>query len=153
MENIILGCYPKSYSMSDFENYIKEECNIKDVDFEESMLTDDGFINFCADQENFDTDDFLEDLQVELNKTKIKHGFLEIHNGGWRQQHGMTPMFGIDASSVLNKLLGGMDSSIEMYKSGHKLGFMRYSHDEPMGADITLHSGRDFDRAEQEVFA
>jgi hypothetical protein len=149
----ILATYPNNYSMDDYREYMKEECNFEGVKFKESMVTDDGFYSYCETQQEFDADSFSEELACELNKTKIKQGFLEIHNGGWRHQHGMTPLFDINTSSVLDKLLDSGEATIEMYKVGHKLGFMRYSHDEPMGADITLHSGRDFDRVENEVFA
>lgn len=149
----ILATYPNDYSMDDYREYVKEECDFEGVKFKESMINDDDFYNYCATQQDFDADYFREELAYALTKTKIKQGFLEIHNGGWQHQHGMTPMFDINASSVLDKLLGSGESTIEMYKQGHKLGFMRYSHDEPTGADITLHSGRHFEQVENEVFA
>jgi hypothetical protein len=152
MKKTILAAYPNDYSMDDYRENVKADCDFGDEIFDESMVTDDGFYSFCANQNDFDAECFLDELTSELKKTRIKEGFLEIHNGGWQQQHGMTPVFDIDAAAVVSKLLSVGDATIEMYKIGHKLGFMRYSHDEPAGARITLHSKKDSDRVHKEIF-
>ena len=153
MQNYVLARYPNNYSMEDYEQSVKEECLDEGVDFSQTMISDDGFYSFCDYYSESDYEDFTNVLHEELSKTRIKSGFLEIHNGGWRGQHGMTEMFDINYNNVMSKLMGSGESSIEMYKEGHKLSFIRTSHDEPTGASITLHSGRDFDRVTEEVFA
>lgn len=149
----ILATYPNDYSMDDYREYVQEVAADAGLMFNHSMLTDEGYIDFLERQQSFDYDDFCYELDTQLKKTKIKQGFLEINNGGWQRQHGMTPMFEVETYEVLSKLFDCGEATIKMYKEGHNLGFIRYSHDEPTGATITLHSGRDFEQVENEVFA
>jgi len=99
-------------------------------------------------------DCFRFELQSILEKTKIKNGFLEIMNGGWRSQHGMSPnCFTITSDNIISKIIGDMDASFEVQKEGHQLSFVRYSHDEPTGARIYLHSEKKFNQVKEEIFS
>lgn len=96
----------------------------------------------CHDNEDRDEcecwEDFQEEmLDVELKKTRIKNGFLEILNGSWRGLHGVTPIFEISAQSVIDKM-GDFEWTLYVQKTGHQLQFVRTSHDEPTGARILL---------------
>ena len=93
----------------------------------------------------------LDEMDIELKKTSIKNAFLEIKNGGWRKQRGITKNFPLNAKNVFNKLVCG-DSSFKMLKDGQKIIFIRYSHDEPTGATILLHSIKHRERIHKKIF-
>ena len=59
-------------------------------------------ITNCCD--DWEWENAHESLQLILDKTMIKKGFLEIKNGGWRSQHGFTKPFTINAKNVINSL-------------------------------------------------
>lgn len=151
--NNIIASYPANYTKDDFRDEMKWRCQYDEIEFSEDMITDEAFYDFCDNQDEFDYECFVDALHSEVLKTKIKKGFLEIKNGGWRQQHGMTDVFDVDASSILEKIrLSGGGQTIEFYKNGHTLGFTRYSHDEPTGASIELHSMKKYDSVRSAIF-
>lgn len=106
-------------------------------------------MNILTTSEN---EDFFETLQAELRRSRIKRGFLKITNGGWQKKTGMTEVFDINADNVSHKIFSDGDARVDMYRDGRKLGFLRYSHDEPCGADITLMSQSHFDKVYDEIF-
>jgi hypothetical protein len=148
----ILATYPTNRSNTDYVDFIKEVCEMSGESFKENMITDEGFQNWCDNEDVWDYDDFMMTIEEEIKKTKIKSGFLEILNGGWQNQHGFCQSFDIDAQSVVSKICGSNPNiTIKVLKEGHKLKFIRYSHDEPTGAQIILHSKKEFNRVESEV--
>ena len=104
--------------------------------------------NTCDDWE---WEDSLHTLDVELKKTHIKRGFLEVLNGGWRGLHGMTPIFDITARGVVSKM-GNFDWTLTVEKEGHHLVFTRSSHDEPTGARILLKPASKHEEVRSEIF-
>jgi len=99
-------------------------------------------------------EDFLDVVEQEVGRTRIKKGFLEVLNGGWRSQHGMTEVFDAEnARNLMNKISVNGEWSVEMWKDGHQLGFTRYSHDEPTGATILLKSQNKFKGVHEEIFS
>lgn len=150
----ILATYPTDYTNTDYIDFIKEECEMSGETFKDNMITEEGFSNWCEFENVWDYDDFIMIINDEIKKTKIKSGFLEILNGGWKNQHGMSHSFDIDAQSVVSKIYGSDPNiTIKVFKEGYKLKFIRYSHDEPTGAHITLHSNREFNRVEKDIFS
>jgi hypothetical protein len=141
--------FPTNYSFDDYREDIKDRDG---VDFNESDLSDDGFYDWCDLRSEGDFEWFAECLHDELKKTKIKKGFLSIENGGWQAKKGITIPFDISASSVISKLSGSDNVTIEVFKEGRKLKFTRFSHDEPTGARITLHSMADYKKMQNSVF-
>jgi hypothetical protein len=144
----------------DYENtndfYITEFEGDKE-EFIERYEDSDKFNEWVEDTEYMyredDWDNFKWELKEILDKTRIKEGFLEIKNGGWRGQRGMTPnCFEITPSNIISKIIGEMDASFEVRKEGHQLSFIRYSHDEPTGARILLHSEKKFNKIQKEIF-
>jgi len=95
---------------------------------------------------------FMKELNKVLTRTKIKEAFCEIKNGGWRGLHGITPTFKLTAQSLLNSISLDGEASLEFNKKGQQLSITRYSHDEPTGATILLHSKKHYDRIYNEVF-
>jgi hypothetical protein len=89
-------------------------------------------------------------LDEELKKTRIKYGFLEIHNGTWQKLHGTTPIFEISAQSVIDKM-GDFEWTLYVRKEGHQLSFTRTSHDE-MGATILLKPASKYEGVEAEIY-
>ena len=85
-----------------------------------------------------------ERLAEVLNKTRIKTGFLSSNNLGWRHQTGYTEPFELNVDNFINKV--GIDGqwNLSIIKEGHKLHIIRYSHDEPTGATILLHSTKHY---------
>jgi len=96
-------------------------------------------------------DYFYAELDQILKTSKIKKGFMEILDGGWRKQHGFTEAFTIDAESVIQKLSINGEFCVEVWKEGHQVGFTRYSHDEPTGAEILLKSEKHLDSVRKEI--
>lgn len=139
--------FPVDYSKEDYVEYLTE---INSSAGEEN--SDDGYHAWHAEQRDTDFDGFLCVLSDEIKKTKIKDGFLEIENGGWQNQHGMTLPFELSAQKVWEKVSGGNDVTVEIHKEGQKLRFKRFSHDEPTGADITLHNVKNYDKVKKSIW-
>jgi len=149
--NVLLQ-FPIDYTKKDYSEYLLEEGNEMAVLLDE--VSDDGYEFWVSGQQDLDHEWFMEEVQNLLDTTKIKNGFLEIENGGWQRQHGMTSPFDISASNVISKISGNMggDVTIHVFKEGHKLKFTRFSHDEPTGAGVTLHSMKDYDKVNNAVW-
>jgi hypothetical protein len=144
--------FPVQYTKEDYIEYVKDSCDFSGEKFDESEITDEGFYAWNSGQEEVDYEWFLEEVQNQLNKTKIKDGFLEIENGGWQRQHGMTLPFEITAETLWHKISSDNDVTVKVFKEGQKLKFMRYSHDEPTGACITLHSTKNYEKVKKVVW-
>jgi len=110
-----------------------------------------------GDYDNEDWNDFgheeiMSVLQAEIDKTHIKTAFLTIKNGGWKKQNGITPIFKLTAENLYNKICGSTDTSFKIMKEGHKLSFVRHTHDEPTGATISLHASKWYEREHKKIF-
>jgi hypothetical protein len=102
--------------------------------------------NDCDDWQWEDDLDYLGEI---LKKTRIKNGFLQGRNMGWRRMSGATDVFGVSANNIISKF-GDFSWRVVVNKEGHQLSFVRYSHDEPTGATILLHSSRHYNRIVKE---
>ena len=147
--NVLLQ-FPIEYTKADYTEYLLEDGNEMAVLLDE--VSDEGYEFWVDGQQELDYEYFLEEVQSQLDKTKIKKGFLEIENGGWQKKHGMTLPFEITAKNVWQKLTSDTDVSVKVFKEGKLLKFMRYSHDEPTGASVTLHSMKDYDSVKKAVW-
>lgn len=106
--------------------------------------------NSCDDWE---WEDAHESLQLILDKTMIKQGFLEIKNGGWLKKHGITDLFEVNAKNVISKIgLNGSEWTLRIKKEGHQLYLIRSSHDEPTGATILLKSSKHYNKVYNKIF-
>lgn len=94
---------------------------------------------------------FKERLQNELDKIKIKNGFLYGSNMGWRNLTGITKIFSVNFDELMNNLRINGDFNIVVWKEGNRLGFTRYSHDEPTGADIWLYSLKHYKKIKDSI--
>jgi len=142
-----------NYTVEDFYegSGIGDEYEGTKEEFISEYTDSDEFYNWVADCNYFDEEYIYEQLNDILKKTRIKNGFLEIMNGGWRKQHGHTEPFEINAQNVISKISLNGDSTIEVKKDGHQLSFTRYSHDEPTGATIYLRSNKDYSEVVKEI--
>ena len=105
------------------------------------------------DCEDWEWEDAHINLQSILDKTKIKRGFLEIKNGGWRGRHGHTEPFKITATNVINKAgLNGCEFILKIEKERHQLYLIRLSHDEPTGATILLRSMKHYNKVINQIY-
>ena len=147
--NVLLQ-FPIEYTKADYTEYLLEDGNEMAVLLDE--VSDEGYEFWVEGQQELDYEYFLEEVQCQLDKTKIKKGFLEIENGGWQKKHGMTLPFEITAKNVWQKLTSNTDVSVKVFKEGKLLKFMRYSHDEPTGASVTLHSMKDYESVKKAVW-
>lgn len=104
------------------------------------------------DCDYWEWEDSIINLQPILDKTRIKRGFLEIKNGGWRGKHGHTEPFKINAKNVINKAgLNGSEFILRIKKEGHQLYLIRSSHDEPTGATILLRSMKHYNKVINQI--
>lgn len=146
----LLARFPVAYTKEDYEEYLLAEGN------EPTSLLDgldkDGFGSWTSLQQELDYECFLEEVQNQLDKTNLKKGFLEIHNGGWQKKHGMSLPFEVNSVNVVAKLMDNTDTTVEFYKEGRVLKFKRYSHDEPTGANVTLHSMNNYDKVKNSIW-
>jgi len=104
--------------------------------------------NSCEDWQWEDDIDYLDSILKEL---PFKQGFMEIKNGGWRGQHGISPVFEINADNILSKL-GDYDWHLVFEKEDNHIVITRYSHDEPMGATILLKPKSEYETVHKEIF-
>lgn len=108
-------------------------------------------ITNCCD--DWEWQDAHESLQLILDKTMIKQGFLEGMNTGWRKRHGITDLFEVNAKNVISK--AGLSCSewiLKIKKEGHQLYLIRSSHDEPTGATILLKSSKHYNEVHNQIF-
>jgi hypothetical protein len=146
----LLATFPTEYTKEGYEEYLRADGNEMAVLLDEA--NDDGFGFWVSLQQELDYEDFLGEVQAQLNKTKIKKGFLEIHNGGWQKKHGMSLPFEVNSTNLVEKLRDNTDTTVEVYKEGRVLKFKRYSHDEPTGANVTLHSMNNYDKVKNSIW-
>ena len=83
-------------------------------------------------------------LDEILAKTKIKTGFLSVRNATWRGLSGISEPFSLTATNLIDQLSINTEWRLKIEKKGHQLYITRYSHDEPTGAIMMLHSSRNY---------
>ena len=99
--------------------------------------------NLCEDWEWEYSKEYLAEI---LGKTRIKTGFLSSNNLGWRHRTGYTEPFKLNVDNFIDKVNIDSEWNLSIRKEGHQLHIVRYSHDEPTGARMLLHSTKHFKR-------